>query len=132
MAAALERRSYTAPSPAGLRAWRSPSRGVVVQSHDPSPPSDGIFSTPGSVDDWEESEPGHPDDHAHCEFCGAKFMDPGFSSAHRDFVDKHPEVLTEGYVGGGADGEDRWICDQCFDDFRDEFGWSLKDSPKLA
>lgn len=129
---ALERRPYAAPSQEGLRAWRSPSRKVVVQSRSSSPPSDGIFSAPGSVDDWEEIEPPHPDDHAHCEFCGAKFMDPGFSSAHRSFTDDHPEVLTEGYVTVGTDGEDEWICDQCVDDFKDEFGWSLKDPPKLT
>lgn len=84
------------------------------------------------MDDWEEIEPLHPDDHAHCEFCGAKFMDPGSSSEHRSFIDGHPKVLTEGYVTAGIDGEGRWICGQCVDDFKDEFGWSLKNSTKLT
>ena len=133
MGVALERQSYVTPSQEDLRAWRSPSRNVVVQGHSASPPSGGVFSTPGSVDDWEQIEPPHPDDHAHCEFCGAKFMDPGFSSAHRGFIDEHPEVLIEGYVavGIGFGDEDRWICDQCVDDFKDEFGWSLEGPTKL-
>lgn len=104
--------AYAAPSQEGLCAWRSPSRNVVVQSRSSSPPSDGTFSTPGSVDDWEAIEPPHPDDHAHCEFCGAKFMDTDFSSAHRNFIDGHPEVLTEGYVTVSTDGDDKWICDR--------------------
>ena len=111
MGVALECRSYATPSQEGLRAWRSPSLNVVVQSRGSSPPSGGIFSTPGSVGDWEEIEPAHPDDHAHCEFCGAKFVDPGFSSAHRSFINEHPDVLTEGYVTVGIDGEGKWICD---------------------
>ena len=63
---------------------------------------------------------------------GAKFMDSGFSSAHRRFIDEHPEVLTEGYVTVGIDREGEWICDQCVDDFKDEFGWSLKDPTKAT
>jgi hypothetical protein len=132
MGVALERRSYAAPSQEGLHAWRSPSRGVVVQSRGSSPPSGGILSTAGSVDDWEEIEPPHLDHHSHREFCGAKFMDPGFSMARRSFIDKHPQVLTEGYVAVDIDGEDRWICDQCVDDFKGVFDWSLKDSTERA
>lgn len=41
-------------------------------------------------------------------------------------------MLTEGYVTVDADGEDKWICDQCVDDFKDEYRWSPKGSTKLT
>ena len=53
-------------------------------------------------------------DHDHCEFCSAKFM-PNSSD---------PEVLTEGYA---TVGEYRWICSDCFDDFKDRFDWTIQD-----
>lgn len=49
-------------------------------------------------------------DHDHCEFCGAKFMESG-----------GPDILTEGYA---SEDNYRWVCKQCFEDFREEFGWS--------
>ena len=52
-------------------------------------------------------------DHDHCEFCGAKFM-----------VEEHPDVLHEGYA---TLDDHRWICERCFLDFKDRFGWSLVD-----
>ena len=54
----------------------------------------------------------NPDwDHDHCEFCYAKFM-----------VEDHPGVLHDGYA---TLDDYRWICDQCFEDFRDEFEWKV-------
>ena len=50
-------------------------------------------------------------DHDHCEFCGAKFM-----------VSGGPEILTAGYA---TDDNYRWIGRQCFEDFRDEFEWTV-------
>lgn len=50
-------------------------------------------------------------DHEHCEFCWAKFMPTGKSA--------DASVLSEGYVTA----DDRWVCDGCFADFRDEFNW---------
>jgi len=52
-------------------------------------------------------------DHDHCEFCGAKFMNQAA-----------PGILTEGYCT-----EDcyRWICADCFEDFKDQFGWLIND-----
>ena len=44
-------------------------------------------------EDWE---------HDHCEFCWAKFMDPGFPPEHAQFIAAHPEVLTEGYAVQGS------------------------------
>lgn len=64
----------------------------------------------------------NPDwDHDHCQFCWAKFMDTDL-----------PDVLRSGYtnteqnVNGTIWREGaRWICSQCFEDFRERFGWTL-------
>lgn len=106
MGARLERRPYKPPSQEGLRAWRSPSKGVVSESFGDSPPP--------FADDWEEIEPVHGWDHDHCAFCWAKFMPADAGS-------DDPKTLTSGYVTEGDD----WICDGCFADFRDEFGWTV-------
>lgn len=45
-------------------------------------------------------------DHDHCEFCWAKF----------------PDELPEGYA---TEDSYRWICEQCFTDFREMFEWKL-------
>ncbi len=50
-------------------------------------------------------------DHDHCEFCNAKFM----KASNKD-------VLNEGYVTEDAY---RWICKECFEDFRDEYQWFI-------
>jgi hypothetical protein len=51
-------------------------------------------------------------DHDHCEFCNAKFMEN---------VDE--SILTEGYT---SKDRYRWICKECFEDFRKEFNWSVE------
>lgn len=48
-------------------------------------------------------------DHDHCEFCGEKF-----SLAEQD--------LKEGYCT--EDGY-HWVCEGCFQDFREEFAWTV-------
>jgi hypothetical protein len=59
-------------------------------------------------------------DHAHCEFCWAKFMDPEYRTV-RGYMTPD-DVLTEGYhTPGGI----RWICNRCFEDFRDMFSWRI-------
>jgi len=50
-------------------------------------------------------------DHDHCEFCSAKF-----SLAEHD--------LSRGY---STEEQYRWICDDCVDDFKEEYGWTLRD-----
>jgi len=50
-------------------------------------------------------------EHDHCEFCWAKFM-----------VEDVPDVLHEGYA---TEDNYRWICEQCFEDFKDLFGWEV-------
>jgi hypothetical protein len=47
-------------------------------------------------------------DHDHCEFCGTKFSD------------SIPGCLTKGYT---TMDDYRWICDNCFSDFKDDFKW---------
>ena len=58
---------------------------------------------------WRPYRPGW--DHDHCEFCGAKFG--AFDG---------PDILQKGWAT--ADGY-RWICDQCFADFRARFDWQI-------
>lgn len=50
-------------------------------------------------------------DHAHCEFCWAKFMET-----------EGKDILLEGYVS--QDGEN-WICSQCFSDFQESFQFKV-------
>ena len=71
-------------------------------------------------------------EHEHCLFCSAKFMDPGFSEAHRRFVEQHDDVLTQGYTTTDehARGAGRhWVCPQCLGDFAVEFGLRVEDGP---
>src|SRR5882672_12163284 len=49
-------------------------------------------------------------DHDHCEFCMAKFM-----------ASEVPDVLHEGWT---TPDEYWWICDTCFNDFHERFGWT--------
>ena len=55
--------------------------------------------------DYSPYRPGW--EHDHCEFCGEKFS-------------KDNGDLDEGY--STEDGY-HWICEKCFNDFRDEFSW---------
>ncbi|MBC8290595.1 MAG: hypothetical protein H8E37_09780 [Planctomycetes bacterium] len=50
-------------------------------------------------------------DHDHCEFCWKTFS-------------LHETDLNAGY---STSDEYRWICEQCFSDFRDEFQWEIVD-----
>ncbi|RLA59699.1 MAG: hypothetical protein DRQ78_10330 [Epsilonproteobacteria bacterium] len=51
-------------------------------------------------------------DHDHCEFCNAKFM-----------KNEDENILTEGYT---SKDRYRWICENCFKDFRKEFNWNIE------
>ena len=51
-------------------------------------------------------------DHDHCEFCWVKF-------AEEDLI---PDALHEGYA---TTDNYRWICEQCFEDFKDQFEWRV-------
>jgi hypothetical protein len=66
--------------------------------------------------DWE---------HDHCAFCWRKLVEEGTPS-------DDPETQTQGYaaLGRGPQGEDdyHWVCDKCFADFRDRFGWTVVES----
>jgi hypothetical protein len=50
-------------------------------------------------------------DHDHCSFCGAKFM-----------VEDYPDVLHVGYA---TDDQYHWVCEDCFEDFKDRFQWEV-------
>jgi hypothetical protein len=59
------------------------------------------------------------DDHTHCDFCWAKFMEESRPT--------HPEdthtIVREGYTT--EDNRSCWICDQCFNDFHERFSWKV-------
>lgn len=50
-------------------------------------------------------------DHEHCEFCWDKFGE-GEGMLHSGYC------TLDGY---------RWICERCFQDFRDQFEWKVYD-----
>ncbi|MGO9828532.1 MAG: hypothetical protein ACLPJH_00205 [Myxococcaceae bacterium] len=67
---------------------------------------------------WKSYRKPRPEwDHDHCEFCWAKFMEPGTA-----------ETLGEGYA---SPDEYHWVCRPCFDDFREMFGWTSLGGPRL-
>jgi hypothetical protein len=71
-------------------------------------------------------------EHDHCEFCWAKFMDPDFSPAARALIDGHPDVLIEGYAsteGHPREADYHWVCERCFADFSQRFGWEVVSEP---
>ncbi len=51
-------------------------------------------------EDWE---------HDHCEFCSKKFSE-------------RPGDLNEGYT---TEDEYHWICENCFEDFKRQFQWTV-------
>ena len=58
---------------------------------------------------WNPANPHN--DHDHCEFCWAKFM-------HR------ADCLQAGY---STEDRGRWICEECYHDFKERFKWRLKE-----
>ena len=58
---------------------------------------------------WHQTQAGW--DHDHCEFCSAEFSD-----------ERYPNALHEGWT---TSDEYRWICERCFADFRERFGWKV-------
>ena len=52
-------------------------------------------------------------EHEHCEFCSRKFSE--------DAAD-----LRDGYA---TEDSYRWVCPACFEDFREEYGWTLGSRP---
>ena len=61
---------------------------------------------------------GEEHDHAHFEFCWAKFMDSEYRAV-RGYTTPE-DILREGYH---TEDKSRWICKRCFADFREMFGW---------
>ena len=54
---------------------------------------------------------GDSNEHEHCEFCWHKFME-------------HPEGIEDCSSSGycSLDGK-YWVCEECFEDFRESFSW---------
>jgi hypothetical protein len=55
-------------------------------------------------------------DHDHCEFCRIAFVVKGDASAE-------PPNVTEGWT---TDDESDWICNTCFDKYRERFNWKVR------
>jgi hypothetical protein len=59
-------------------------------------------------------------EHDHCDFCQRKLVQAPTADL---------DSRTEGFaaVGRGPEGQDDyyWVCDECFSDFRDRFGWTV-------
>ncbi len=53
-------------------------------------------------------------DHDHCEFCWDKFSD-------------YPDTLHEGYT---TENNGYWICQKCYNDFKEMFNWKTIDEQK--
>ena len=51
-------------------------------------------------------------DHDHCEFCFTKFLESG-----------EPDTLHQGYA---TEDNYRWICEECFEDFKDLLQWKVE------
>lgn len=52
-------------------------------------------------------------DHKHCQFCQAR-------------ISEYPEDLHWGYCTLDKEyWKQYWICEECFDDFKDDFNWKL-------
>ncbi len=55
-------------------------------------------------------------DHDHCEFCSKKFSEVN-----------EPANLTQGYT---TEDHYRWICETCYNDFKDLFEWKVGERQK--
>ena len=53
-------------------------------------------------EDWE---------HDHCEFCGAKFSE-------------NPDDLSVGYTTADCY---YWVCEECYQDFKGRFSWTIRE-----
>lgn len=71
-------------------------------------------------------------EHDHCEFCFKKFLDPDYADWMREaLADPSDEHAGAGYANiraGDTPSGRHWVCRDCFNDFRPEFGWEVVDS----
>src|SRR5690349_10581443 len=71
-------------------------------------------------------------EHEECEFCFQQFIDAHYSPQAAEALRNEPENQSHaGYTN--VDAPDRpagewWICQECFGDFAEEFGWIVEDS----
>lgn len=68
---------------------------------------------------WKEWTSPKPDwDHDHCEFCWKKITNLDLKDA-----------VTEGYC---TENDYYWICESCYNDFREQFRWIAQKDGKFA
>lgn len=71
----------------------------------------------GNVLHWARyTQPSPTWDHDHCEFCFTRFAEPAAG---------YHDAQSFGYT---TEDNYNWICKECFDDFRERFGWELRES----
>jgi hypothetical protein len=67
-------------------------------------------------------------EHEHCAFCWATFLDENYSEASSASLREDPALLGEGYTNEHSDrasAGEHWICPACFEDFREDFAWTV-------
>jgi hypothetical protein len=68
-------------------------------------------------------------EHEHCDFCWRKFLDPAYSQASQDALANEPDAnRPAGYTtlaGRELKNGQYWVCTECFEDFKDEFAWTI-------
>jgi hypothetical protein len=68
--------------------------------------------------------------HEHCVLYFRTFLDPGYSSSSSDLLAAKPEEnRSAGYTNlesSQLPAGQHWICEQCFDDFGEELGWTVE------
>ena len=57
-------------------------------------------------------------DHDHCNFCWKKITDLEIDEEHDAF----------GYVTLNAHGQEEWVCEKCFNDFKERFNFKVEDN----
>jgi len=54
------------------------------------------------------------EDHTHCEFCWHKFMEN---------AEEVKDASEHGYC---SSEQEKWVCEECFEDFKQMFNWKIE------
>lgn len=68
-------------------------------------------------------------EHEHCRCCWRKFLDPNYADWMREALQAPSQKhVAAGYanVGDASTPSGRyWVCGECFEDFKPQFGWEV-------
>lgn len=71
-------------------------------------------------------------EHEHCKFCFKKFLDPAYAAWMRKaLAEESDRYAAAGYTNlryGDTPAGRHWVCRECFEDFRSEYGWVVRHS----